>query len=218
MVLPDFSGNRFYQSLGNVESDGVAGLLVADFTRGDLLQLTGTAENLYGADAAAVMPRVTLALRIRVTGAVLMQGGLNLEMASEEVMSPYNPPVRYLASEIKGMGLHLPPAVRSATGATDASTPSTSCGPDGVGVGVGVGVGLGGPGYPDARVMATLLKVQRVGKTASAFRMFRLFRTFRIFHLCCAPCIVVWHQQATLCRPKSPVGVAVVLKWHLGPF
>lgn len=104
LVLPDHSGNRFYQSLGNIETDKQVGLVLPDFTTGDVLYITGDAENLYDAQAEAIMPRVGLLTRIKVTGAVFVKGALNLRLVSEEQYSPYNPPVRHLRSELDAMG------------------------------------------------------------------------------------------------------------------
>eukprot|EP00040_Diaphanoeca_grandis_P028386 m.164306 g.164306 ORF g.164306 m.164306 type:complete len:758 (+) comp31335_c0_seq2:135-2408(+) len=108
LVIPDYSGNRFYQSLGNVQSDNVAGVLFVDFVTGDLLHITGVAENHFDADAELLMPRVTLVTRIRVTGVVLMKHGLDLKLTSPEKMSPYNPPIRPLAVELKALGQVVP--------------------------------------------------------------------------------------------------------------
>ena len=104
LVLPDHSGNRFYQSLGNIETDRQVGLVFPDFVTGDMLYVTGNAENLHDADAEAIMPRVGLLTLIEVTGAVHVTGGLNLRLTSEEQHSPYNPPVKYLRSELQQMG------------------------------------------------------------------------------------------------------------------
>lgn len=100
VVLPDHSGNRFYQSLGNIQSDSLVGLTFPDFTNGDMLYLTGVAENLFANDAEALMPRVGLLTRVRITGAVYIRGAIQLQMTSSEEYSPYNPPVRYLRSEL----------------------------------------------------------------------------------------------------------------------
>jgi predicted pyridoxine 5'-phosphate oxidase superfamily flavin-nucleotide-binding protein len=42
LVVPDFRGNRFFNTLGNLLGDPRAGLLFVDFASGDLLQLQGT--------------------------------------------------------------------------------------------------------------------------------------------------------------------------------
>ena len=43
LVIPDFRGNRYYNTLGNLLGDPRAGLLFIDFASGDLLQVQGTA-------------------------------------------------------------------------------------------------------------------------------------------------------------------------------
>jgi uncharacterized protein len=43
LVVPDFRGNRFFNTLGNLLGDPRCGLLFVDFATGDLLQLQGTA-------------------------------------------------------------------------------------------------------------------------------------------------------------------------------
>ncbi|MEP3198036.1 MAG: pyridoxamine 5'-phosphate oxidase family protein [Lentilitoribacter sp.] len=104
MVLPDHSGNRFYQSLGNIETDPQVGLVFPDFTTGHVLHVTGEAENLLDQEAEILMPRVSLLTRIKVTGVVFIKNGLNLRLTSEEQFSPYNPPVKYLRQELEQMG------------------------------------------------------------------------------------------------------------------
>lgn len=44
LTIPDFSGNRFFNTLGNLIANPRAGLLFAAFETGDLLQLSGDAE------------------------------------------------------------------------------------------------------------------------------------------------------------------------------
>jgi predicted pyridoxine 5'-phosphate oxidase superfamily flavin-nucleotide-binding protein len=43
LAIPDFRGNRFYNTLGNLLGDQRAGLLFMDFASGDILQLQGRA-------------------------------------------------------------------------------------------------------------------------------------------------------------------------------
>ena len=104
LVLPDYSGNRFYQSLGNIQGDALVGLAIPDFTTGDMLYVTGSAENLYDREAQRLMARTRLVTRIELTGAVFVRAGLNLELASAEQFSPYNPPLRYLNRELEQLG------------------------------------------------------------------------------------------------------------------
>lgn len=44
LTIPDFAGNHFFNTLGNIVRNGKAGLLFIDFESGDLLQLTGDAQ------------------------------------------------------------------------------------------------------------------------------------------------------------------------------
>jgi predicted pyridoxine 5'-phosphate oxidase superfamily flavin-nucleotide-binding protein len=44
LTIPDFSGNRFFNTLGNLIANPRSGLLFVDFETGDLLQLTGDAK------------------------------------------------------------------------------------------------------------------------------------------------------------------------------
>ncbi|RTE67534.1 hypothetical protein EH243_00890 [Amphritea opalescens] len=47
LYFPDFSGNRFFNTLGNIESDGRVGLFFPDFTTGDAAFITGQAKVLW---------------------------------------------------------------------------------------------------------------------------------------------------------------------------
>lgn len=44
LTIPDFSGNRFFNTLGNLLANPRAGLVFVDFENGDVLQLTGDAQ------------------------------------------------------------------------------------------------------------------------------------------------------------------------------
>lgn len=47
LCFPDFSGNRFFNTLGNLQLNPFAGLLFIDFESGDLLYLTGKAHVIW---------------------------------------------------------------------------------------------------------------------------------------------------------------------------
>jgi predicted pyridoxine 5'-phosphate oxidase superfamily flavin-nucleotide-binding protein len=47
LTIPDYSGNRYFNTLGNLVSDARAALLFVDFERGDLLHLQGTTEIVW---------------------------------------------------------------------------------------------------------------------------------------------------------------------------
>ncbi|HVT53176.1 MAG TPA: pyridoxamine 5'-phosphate oxidase family protein, partial [Dongiaceae bacterium] len=47
IVVPDFRGNGFFQTIGNLTAYPKAGLLIPDFAKGDLLQIAGDAEVIW---------------------------------------------------------------------------------------------------------------------------------------------------------------------------
>lgn len=54
LVIPDFSGNKHFNTLGNIVSNPRAGLTFVDFETGDLLQMSGSAQVVLDApDLAA---------------------------------------------------------------------------------------------------------------------------------------------------------------------
>ncbi|KAF9474413.1 hypothetical protein BDN70DRAFT_884841 [Pholiota conissans] len=100
VVLPDFSGNRFMTSLGNVEATPYASLTFISFTTGDILYLTGNARNVYGSEAGAIMPFQDTLTEIFITGYTLVQNAFPLRQSTEEIVgSPYSPPIKLLAEE-----------------------------------------------------------------------------------------------------------------------
>lgn len=56
LTVPDYSGNRFFNTLGNIRANPRAGLLVIDFITGDLLQMTGRAELVLDSPEIARFP------------------------------------------------------------------------------------------------------------------------------------------------------------------
>lgn len=53
LTVPDFMGNKFFNTLGNMLVEPRAALLFIDFTTGDLLHLQGTTEVLWNSDETA---------------------------------------------------------------------------------------------------------------------------------------------------------------------
>jgi predicted pyridoxine 5'-phosphate oxidase superfamily flavin-nucleotide-binding protein len=54
LTIPDFTGNRFFNTLGNLLVNPKAGLVFVDFDTGDLLQLSGDAEVLLDSPETAL--------------------------------------------------------------------------------------------------------------------------------------------------------------------
>ncbi|KAA8644321.1 putative oxidoreductase, FAD-binding [Aspergillus tanneri] len=97
-VYPEYSGNRLYQTLGNLQMTPLAGFVFPDFETGNVLFATGRTEILVGKNAAAVLPRSNLAVRVTVAAARYVQNALAFRGTAAS-LSPYNPRVRYLATE-----------------------------------------------------------------------------------------------------------------------
>ncbi|MEV5966566.1 pyridoxamine 5'-phosphate oxidase family protein [Kribbella sp. NPDC051952] len=101
LVYPEYSGNRLFQTLGNLQTDPAVGITFPDFETGDVLYLTGRAEVLIGAEATAVLPHSKVAVKVTVEAARFVSDGLPFRGRLLDP-SPYNPPVRRLAKEIGG--------------------------------------------------------------------------------------------------------------------
>lgn len=109
LVLPDWSGNRFMSTLGNIEATPVASVTIVDWETGDILYLTGDAVNLVGDDAEKVMPMQKALTELKVTGYRFVKDALPVrQRAGVEVeMSPYNPPVKLLREELEAQGVEI---------------------------------------------------------------------------------------------------------------
>jgi predicted pyridoxine 5'-phosphate oxidase superfamily flavin-nucleotide-binding protein len=73
LVIPDFRGNRYFNTLGNMMLDERAALLFIDFASGDVLELRGRAAIDWASDAAG-----TRSWRFACAGGILTQGALPL--------------------------------------------------------------------------------------------------------------------------------------------
>ncbi|KAA8889482.1 hypothetical protein F3087_11215 [Nocardia colli] len=105
LVYPEYSGNRLFQTLGNLRADPAVGVTFPDVETGAVLYLSGRADVLVGADAAALLPHSKLAVRVHIDAARLVRDGLPFRGTLLDP-SPYNPPAHRLAQEIDG-----PPAI-----------------------------------------------------------------------------------------------------------
>jgi len=78
LTIPDFSGNRFFNTLGNILESGRAGLLFIDFDSGDLLQMTGAAEVVVEGAEIQTFPDAERLWRLRPEAVVRRRGALSL--------------------------------------------------------------------------------------------------------------------------------------------
>ncbi|MFM0661558.1 pyridoxamine 5'-phosphate oxidase family protein [Paraburkholderia sediminicola] len=67
LTTPDFSGNRFFNTLGNLLHDPRAGLLFVDFASGDLLYIAALAEIIWDGAELADFPLTERLVRFRIT-------------------------------------------------------------------------------------------------------------------------------------------------------
>lgn len=119
LIYPEYSGNRLYQTLGNLHVRPIVGICVPDFETSDVLYLTGETKILMGSDASRLLPHTKLAVKIHVTAARLVRDGLPFRGAVVDY-SPYNPPVRRVAGDSGAIG-----GGAEATTATKASVIAT---------------------------------------------------------------------------------------------
>ena len=111
LVWPEYSGNRLYQTLGNLKTTPMAGLVFPDFDTGDVLYLTCTTEIIAGRAVAPLLQRSNLAVKAHIDAVRFVSQGLAFRGELGEP-SPYNPPVRLLFSE------HRQPVTQSQEGRT----------------------------------------------------------------------------------------------------
>jgi len=79
LTIPDYSGNRYFNTLGNLSHDPRAGLLFIDFVGGDLLYLAGRARIVWPEEAAEEVASFAGAerlLRLDIEQVLRIEGGL----------------------------------------------------------------------------------------------------------------------------------------------
>ena len=98
LVYPEYSGNRLYQTLGNLRIHPQAGIIIPDFETGDALYFTCNTEIIVGKGALDLLPRSNMVVKLTLTDVRLVTSGLAFR-GKYGTPSPYNPTVRYLDSE-----------------------------------------------------------------------------------------------------------------------
>jgi predicted pyridoxine 5'-phosphate oxidase superfamily flavin-nucleotide-binding protein len=66
LTVPDFAGNAYFNTLGNIAANPRAGLAVIDFASGDVLQLTGSAAVVWDGPELAAFAGAQRLLRVAV--------------------------------------------------------------------------------------------------------------------------------------------------------
>lgn len=89
LTIPDFDGNLFFNTLGNILLNGRAGLLFVDYATGDMLQLTGTAEVIFDSPEIAAFQGAERLWTFRAQAIVRRRGALALRWAIQQ--EPWSP-------------------------------------------------------------------------------------------------------------------------------
>ena len=84
LEIPDYRGNRYFSTLGNLATYPKAGLLIADFATGDLLQIAGAAEIVWEGRAFDNFPGAERLCRLRPSRALRLRGAFPLELGAPE--------------------------------------------------------------------------------------------------------------------------------------
>ncbi|MEU6231734.1 pyridoxamine 5'-phosphate oxidase family protein [Kitasatospora sp. NPDC047058] len=88
---PEYAGNSMFMTLGNLELDPRAGLLLPDFGTGGALLVTGEARTDWSGQAAARLPGAERVVDLTVTGVLELADATPLTWTDPEY-SPANPP------------------------------------------------------------------------------------------------------------------------------
>ena len=84
-LVPDFTGNFFFMTLGNLQLNPRAGVLFIDFDTGDLLTLTGTAEVVWDGDELNAFDGAERGWRFRMDGGWRLREALPLRWAFRDL-------------------------------------------------------------------------------------------------------------------------------------
>lgn len=88
---PEYAGNSMFMTLGNLELDPRAGLLLPDFETGGALLVTGEARTDWSERSAAGLPGAERVVDLTVTGVLELADATPLTWTDPEY-SPANPP------------------------------------------------------------------------------------------------------------------------------
>ncbi|HEX7865658.1 MAG TPA: pyridoxamine 5'-phosphate oxidase family protein [Variovorax sp.] len=88
LTLPDFNGNRFFNTLGNLAAHPRAGLLFVDFDSGDLLHVAVTAEIVWDGPEVAAFEGAERLVRFHVEHALRRPAALPLRWGDAQ-LSPH---------------------------------------------------------------------------------------------------------------------------------
>jgi predicted pyridoxine 5'-phosphate oxidase superfamily flavin-nucleotide-binding protein len=85
LTVPDYTGNNFFNTLGNFMLDPRAGLLFPDFSSGDLLQLTGKARVDASVPTDLELPGAERVWQFEAEGGQWLRNALPIDFAAGEI-------------------------------------------------------------------------------------------------------------------------------------
>ncbi len=91
LTAPDFTGNNFFNTIGNLLSEPRAGLLFVDFARGDLLYLAVRAEVIWDGPEIAQFPLAQRLVRFHLHEVRRARGALPLRWSAVEYAPQFAP-------------------------------------------------------------------------------------------------------------------------------
>lgn len=103
LTTPDFSGNRFFNTIGNLSEDPRAGLLFIDFVSGDLLYVAARAEIVWEGDELAAFEGAQRLVRFHVQEVRRNRGVLPFRWSEVEFAPQFAQQVAAAAREGAGV-------------------------------------------------------------------------------------------------------------------
>jgi predicted pyridoxine 5'-phosphate oxidase superfamily flavin-nucleotide-binding protein len=85
IVVPDFRGNGFFQTLGNLTAYPKAGLLIPDFANGDLVQIAGDAEIVWDGPEVEAFQGAQRLWKVRPRRGQWLRGAFPLRFGEAEL-------------------------------------------------------------------------------------------------------------------------------------
>jgi predicted pyridoxine 5'-phosphate oxidase superfamily flavin-nucleotide-binding protein len=89
LTVPDFTGNNFFNTLGNIALNPRVGLLFIDFAGGNMLQIAGSAAIVFEGPELASYAGALRLLQVSVASVRQSGGALPLRWSAEAELSPH---------------------------------------------------------------------------------------------------------------------------------
>ncbi|WP_354622908.1 pyridoxamine 5'-phosphate oxidase family protein [Psychromonas sp. MME2] len=85
LYFPDFSGNRFFNTLGNIESDGRVGLFIPNYSTGETVFLTGEATIIWDESAAIEFEGAERIVSVKIRNSIYLDNFLPIQGVLKEL-------------------------------------------------------------------------------------------------------------------------------------